>query len=391
VRFIIHMILASCVFSCVSKSGEDEAQISGEPIEAGKVVCGSWQPDKDELDLVQLLFPIGSNVLKGVVRTSTLRSGASSHGYVGINMNGTPDNTKAVGFQIAKRSQVLGLLTQKNIQDTLFATNYIKSRSTLEARQFKNGVVIGQSDFFVDGKILDADLEDVGEDLFMSLRTSDYSTSFAKARLVGEQWKFDRLSFGSEVRGARYLATTDTKLSFVVEPRVRSEAIQFDIRTVQLNATKVSEPLKITIAGKGGVESIALRGASGGILYAAVFGDSMVGQGRLSVGRISISQSSVRLDWSQDIALPDVHLSEVVWVDSQTNPIVSIFSWLDGDAVLKSFVIERKTLRELPTRGPFKRGSSLGSIVEQDGQVMGVLRQRRNDFWSHQICTWKAE
>ena len=195
------------------------------------------------------------------------------------------------------------------------------------------------------------------------------------------------MPYASESRGAVLIADLAKHAPYIVENQPVGDKVAFKIFPLRGKDLTTGPAQTIDMDAKGGAESWSATSARNGFYFAAITGDSMVGQGVLHAGIVTVSQDAPSWGWRKELGLPDVHVSEPVWIPSAGGPILTVMKWLDGEATMAVFRATSTALDIRKDRGVHPKGSIVISGVEpSEGLLATIVRNKKDDLWHYSIC-----
>ena len=134
------------------------------------------------------------------------------------------------------------------------------------------------------------------------------------------------------------------------------------------------------------IESFAVARVEGTTYVAVINGDSLVGQAALQIYTFS-DESLTRTPDLSSIGLPDVHLSEPVFVKNEDELKVLVLTWVDEEATIASFLIGKEVVSPAEYLGIFPKGSRiLQAFSDGEDDIFAVVRYRQSDSWTFALC-----
>ena len=343
--------------------------------------CKDWPLDERDLD-VRAIYPVGNQeTFFGYAVETRTRDGGISHIFLRSSNGLDFELSKAQPIPIGTRGVILSTMLLGNTP-IVITSKVAGNRSTLEARNLNNNQIIGISPFIIDGDLRSADVSIAGKDVWLSLRSGDYSTSFARFSLAKGKGVFERVLFSSESRGATLVASDARQAPFLVELSSLSGKPSLKLSSVNQKEFSLGSYKNLTLPTSNGVESWSVTGNGSGGLFSAVVGDSMVGQASIVVGQFDSSR-----EWGniKTVDLSDLHVSEPVW--SNFGNIVAIMKWIDAEGTLGVYRLSDKGEVNTFDKGVFPQGSVPMSLFQVKANNYGVVvRNKKDDLWRYRVC-----
>lgn len=354
--------------------------------EVGSATCEPWPMAEKDMEVRALVPVLNRGKANGFVASVRQRNSSLEHVFVPATLKMEVDSDHAQILPLGQGSVLVGAW-QSGAVPMLIVAHNSGSRATLELRKATDNRVLTRSTFVLDGNVRDAIIEIDGETVWMTLRTGDSSTVFAKLFYKGQNSQFERISFASESRGATLVVDQEKHSPYVVEAQPVADKINFKVTPLRGKELTPGPSQNIEMDAKGGIESWTVTSARGGFYFAAVTGDSMVGQGVMHAGIVGMRQQVPNWGWRKDLGLPDVHVSEPVWIASSNGPILTVMKWLDGEATMATFRATSTGLDIRKDRGVHPKGSIVVNGTEATvGTLVTVVRNRVEDLWRYNIC-----
>lgn len=354
--------------------------------EVGSATCEPWPMSEKDMEVKGLVSVLNRGKTNGFLASVRQRNASLEHVFVPANNKMELDSDRAQILPLGQGSVLVAAWQSMSVPLFIVAHNS-GSRATLELRKASDNRVLARSTFVLDGNVRDADVEIDGDTIWMTLRTGDSSTVFAKLDYKGQKSQFERISFASESRGATLIVDREKHAAYVVENQPIADKIAFKIIPLRGKEFTAGSSQNIDMEAKGGTESWSVTGTRGGFYFAAVTGDSMVGQGVMHAGVVSLRQQAATWGWRKNLGLPDVHVSEPVWIASDSGPILTVMKWLDGEATMAVFRATSTELDIRKDRGVHPKGSIvIGGTEAAPGTLTTIVRNRVEDLWRYNIC-----
>lgn len=350
----------------------------------GSAACDAWPMTEKDLE-VQTLLPLIGKDAHGFVASVKQRNSSVQHVYMPANSSLALNTDGAQLLPLAQGSVVVAAWKYGAVPLVVVANNN-GSRSTLEARRVDDNRVITRSSFVFDGNIRGADFVVDGDTMWLTLKTGDASSVYARLKVKGTAGQFEKISATTESRGAVLIVDYATHLPYVVEAQPTAEKLAFKLTPIRTKELTTGASQTIQTDVQGGVESWAMTSAKGGFLFAAVTGDSMVGQGALQAGLVRIKGASMSWGWKQSLSFPDVHVSEPVWAAS-SEPVLTLMKWLDGEATMSVMRVAAEGWDVQKDRGVHHKGSIVtDGFVPRNNLLATIVRHKDTDLWIYSIC-----
>ena len=196
----------------------------------------------------------------------------------------------------------------------------------------------------------------------------------------------------SESRGAQLVVDRERHNALIVEGAPASEEkAGLKFQTLG-NLGELIRTDIIDFEVKGGLESWAVTSGRGETLVALITGDSMIGQSILHIGSINLRQEVPTWGWRKELPLPDIHVSEPVWIETTgVSPVLTIMKWVDAEATLGLYRVAANTVKQYPDQGIHRKGSIVSTGFEDahDIRLTAILRHREGDIWKFELCKIK--
>jgi hypothetical protein len=384
------IILVGLVVGCETPGSRDPVSPWADLSRAQSSDCRPWPVSPTDLETQLILPAINEQKILGFVAETKTRSGSLKHDYFIADglLKFREDNSQTI--PIGNRTSILahfGLSGQPVILTSVVSSG----RSTLEARAVGDNRLLGRSGFVLDEEVRDAEVVVDGEYVFLTLRTGDYSTVFARYSVshkgVGQ---FEKASFATSSRGATLVVERSRRKILLVEGKHASDMATFKISFIRPKDFTISGSQSIEVKAPGGVESWSVSNGSGGVSLAIIAGDSMVGQAQLIVGRLTVGEDNVNWLWTDSINLPDIHVSEPVWSSDSSGDVLTLVKWMDAEATIAIYDEVNSKLVARSDYGVHPKGSVVLKAFSLTGQEVGlILRNKTNDVWVHSVCRVK--
>lgn len=358
--------------------------------EVGTASCQPWPMAEKDLEVRSVEPVLGKGNSYGFAASVRQRNSSVEQVFIPASSKMELDTDQAQILPLGHGSIVVASWQAGGVPLLVVAHNSTGGRSTLELRKATDNRILAKSAFILDGNVRDGSIEIDGDTIWMTLRTGDSSTVFAKLVYKGQNSVFDRISYTSESRGALIVADLAKHVPYIVENQPVGDKIAFKILPLRGKDFSTGPAQTIEMDAKGSAESWSVTSARNGFYFAAISGDSMVGQGVLHAGNVNVNQDIARWGWRKELGLPDVHVSEPVWVASANGPILTVMKWLDGEATMAVFRATSTALDIRKDRGVHPKGSIVTSGIEAvEGQLTAVIRNKKDDLWHYSICKSK--
>ncbi len=351
-----------------------------------EVKCDVWPMSEKDLEVVNLIPTSGEFKEAGVVGAVRQRNSSIQNVYMPYDSSYQFDTDNAIIVPVSQSSNILGAWSTEAGPVVLVA-NKLGARSTFELRNVKENKIISKSQFVIDDEISSADYVAIDKTAWVALRSGDYSTSVIKLTFAGKNSLIEKLPVTSSVRGAHVVLDETSRIPYLVEPQLEGSKFNLKVKKIGIKADQVKSIGEISIPSKSVAESWAFSSAPGGFYFAAVFGDSMVGQGVLSKGLIAINDGGMSIKWSSDEVMLDLHLSEPIFVAEKGISFLIILKWLDADATIG--VIEMNAGKVVPrgNHGVLAKGSAvINAVVSKESKIAAIVRQKIKESWKFSMC-----
>lgn len=388
-NFLLVPITLSAFFGCTTGHKTDVKSQWLDLDAVAESVCNPWPVAEKQLEVESLLPVQSTSSFAGVAAHLKLRNASFAYSFIPSDADLKLDQNRAVSLPLTQSSVLLSGWVNDNVPMVVIAT-HTGNRSALELRSLNDNHLIAKSSFILDGVIRDAEAAIDGSTMWLSLRTGDYSTVYAKVTLKGAKAQFDRVATETNSRGAVIAVDTERHLPFIVENQPHSDRFAVKLTPLRGKDFSPSSPQLVELPVKGGVESWSVTSGSGGLFVGAVTGDSMVGQGSLILGFIKTGVTSSAWAWQKEVSMPDIHVSEPVWAPHDQYPVLTLMKWVDEEATLGLYRANKTGFLAEKDRGVYAKGSVAVSAFKPTSDSLGtVIRQRKDDLWSYQICRVK--
>lgn len=355
--------------------------------EVGSATCEPWPMAEKDMEVRSIVPVMGKGKSYGFAASVRQRNSSVEQVFVPANAKADLDTDRAQILPLGTGSVVVASWQAASVPLLIVAHNNNGGRSTLELRKATDNKVLAKSAFILDGNVRGGSIEIDGDVIWITLRTGDSSSVFAKLVYKSANSAFDRVSYSSENRGATLVVDQAKHVPYVIENQPVGDKVSFKIIPLRGKDLSAGSAQTIDMDAKGGTESWAATSARGGFYFAAITGDSMVGQGKLHAGIVKVTQDVPAWGWRKDLGLPDVHVSEPVWVPAANGPILTVMKWLDGEATMAVFRATSTALDIRKDRGVHPKGSIvIGGVEPTDGLLTTVVRNKKDELWHYNIC-----
>lgn len=354
--------------------------------EVGAASCEPWPMAEKDMEVRAIETVLGRGKASGFAASVRQRNSSVEQVFIPASAKMVLDTDHAQILPLGLGSVVVASWQAAGIPMLIVAHNS-GSRSTLELRKATDNRVLAKSAFILDGNVREGSIEIDGDVIWLTLKTGDSSTVYAKLNYKDQNSVFDRISYASGARGATLVVDQATHAAYVVENQAVAGKIAFKVVPLRGKEFTAGPVQTIEMDARGGTESWSVTSARNGFYFAAVTGDSMVGQGVLHAGLVTVSADASTWGWRKELGLPDVHVSEPVWVASPNGPILTVMKWLDGEATMAVFRATSTGLDIRKDRGVHPKGSIVINGVEPtQGFLATVVRNKKEDLWQYNIC-----
>lgn len=384
---LLHMVMyAACATTKEPARTSEWVNLS----EVGTAACEPWPMVEKDLEVRSVETVLGKGKAYGFAASVRQRNSSLEQVFVPASAKMELDTEHAQILPLGQGSVVVASWQAGGVPLLIVAHNSSGGRSTLELRKATDNRILAKSAFILDGNVRDGSIEIDGDTVWITLRTGDSSTAFAKLMYKGQNSAFDRVAYTSESRGAFVIADLAKHVPYIVENLPVGDKIAFKIFPLRGKDYSTGPAYTIDMNAKGSAESWSVTSARNGFYFAAISGDSMVGQGVLHAGIVTVGQDNAVWGWRKELGFPDVHVSEPVWIASAGGPILTVMKWLDGEATMAVFRATSTALDIRKDRGVHPKGSIVISGVEPvEGLLTTVVRNKKDDLWHYSICKSK--
>ncbi|MCX6115978.1 MAG: hypothetical protein NT027_00400 [Proteobacteria bacterium] len=382
-QLISILSLTACVTSNPSNTGTNWKGLE----DSKSIKCESWpMAEKDfNIDAVEPIIA-KDRAKNGIVASVRQRNSSLQTVFIPLDANANLETGSASILPLNQNSRVLSGWIFKDEPLVLVATKQ-GSRSYLEVRSVIDNKVKAKSAFVIDGELTDGSVLIDDRNAWITVKSSEYSTSFASLDMSSEKWEFKKLNFESEIRGAKLVSDRVNKKLFLIEPVQNDKAIELKINSIGLKDSKIINKMTIKVNPGENIESLAFFDHSN-LVFSMIVGDSMVGQARLYVGEIVDLEAHPSVKWEQKKDLPDLHVSDVVFVENSKKMSFLYLKWLNEQSTIDLYEIGAKSANLLGQFGVLSRGSLVTHAFQVESGVTSVIvRQKEKDIWTYKICS----
>jgi len=373
--------------ACVTGSSKPTSQWSGLD-SAGRVDCGNWPLRDGDLSVSQVQFLQGTP--PGLISTGKLRDSSTVHYYTPFKESSDVDADDLGRVDIGRGSVILGS-AKIGTKWFLAVAQRSKGKFNLELRGYGDNVVRfsapGLPNSLQSGSIVN-----VTGGFWLSLKESEQSAYVMFVRQGKgsgrlEVVKFDDLSLTSipvllPVEGEPQVHV----FTFDPQSAGQRKSDVFVLQTLSQDG-KASRKSRLEIPLDSAVESWSIAEHKGKILLSWVDGDSMVGEAKMRIGEVAVTESSVNLSWDNQKPLTDVHVSEPMWLKGDDSVRGVILKWVDEESTLASYKVIAGTVSAPRFSGVFPKGSRLvDAFSDDDGDPWIIIRSKEKDRWNFQLC-----
>jgi hypothetical protein len=385
-KIVDFFIMISGLLSCATPGSKHEQSQWAELERAGEIACGVWPVQESELDVASISGTSGGK--GGFVATMRLRNGSQLPVYAETNGNETVGMKQLQPFPVGRDAHVIAVSVWKK-EPVAFVIQNKNDRAWLEIRAIRDNRMLSRmatpfSEEALSGKIISAD-----KGWWLQVNHSETVSSFVYISPENAaNWKFVASSFQSSSRFSTITGSGSKPYAYAIERAKGNDANKSQFVVTKLEASgKFAEVGTFPIETKGGVETWSAVSLGERILFAVVRGDSMIGQGVLTIVAAEPKDGEVSEAWHKDFPFPDVHLGDPAWLTNGTTAMIGLMRWIDADGSLSRIKIDRNGAELLRDAGVFPKGTVLvtGFLDEKD-KGLGAFRYRDNELWKYKLC-----
>ncbi len=183
-------------------------------------------------------------------------------------------------------------------------------------------------------------------------------------------------------------ALADGSVLVVAEPDL-SDAVKQTLPWVKLNAENIIESGVLNLKAGATIESARALPVDGGVFFALVTGDSLVGEGGLEVSFFRFGLSDPV--WSKSMKLAHTHLGDPALVSdgSSGHAVLMIPKWVDLESTIGTYRLSPEGLVASANQGIFPGASVVVDSSQITGGAAVMIRSRTKDKWRYKLCEMK--
>ena len=273
-----------------------------------------------------------------------------------------------------------------------FVVHNRAAQTALEVRSLADNRVLAKAPFVLSDDVTEASLT-VDENIFwLTLHVSETDASYVKVTYNKGTWSFLKARFQTDSRGAQLVMDRDSHSAYIIEGApISDEKVGIKVKSIGNNG-EINRNDVVEFDVKGGLESWSATNGRGEVLVAMITGDSMVGQSTMHIAALNIKQEVPLWGWRKELLMPDIHVSEPVWIESPSGgAMLTLMKWLDGEATIGLYRVASGVLKTFPDQGVHRKGSIVTSGFMELGQkrVTTIIRHREGELWKFELCSGK--
>jgi hypothetical protein len=348
--------------------------------------CSSWPLLDSQLDVTEM--PVDVTASGGFAATVRYRNG--SRAVVFAETRGSPklDVDDMIPLPVGRDAFVLAPFNFKQ-QPLAFVIQNKNERAWLEVRSVKDNKLVTRMATPLQKEAESGRLVTSSSGWWLQVNHDDREASyvFVSAK-ENSDWEFKVMAFKTFSPYAALVGNQFQENVFVVENTSKNTEVYGQFQITLLNSKNQPHKAgKVKISTKGGLESWSVGSLGRKIIFVVVRGDSMVGQGVLTVTGVDASVETLTSNWSKEFPLNDVHLGEPVLLSNGRSVFVGLMKWVDAESVLARLKVDNDGAEMLSDLGVFQRGTILAAgYLNAENSGVGAFRFRKKDLWEYKLC-----
>lgn len=384
---VISWFISSLLLACSTPKSDPPlesgwAHLKGVP----GISCAPWPLRETELDVTYMTFDATES--GGFIAGIRLRNGSRTPVFAetGGTVDLSPDDL--IALPVGRDAKVLAPFNLDK-ETFAFVVQNKNERAWIEVRSIKDNNLIARMATPLPQEADSGRLVTASSGWWLQVNHDDREASYIYvSRQDNKQWSFQVSAFQTHSREAALVGNQSDKNAFVVENIGKSDEANSHFTITRLETGgKFNVGGKFTLPTKGGLESWASVSLDKKIILSGVRGDSMVGQGVVTVAAVEMTSGNPVLSWTKEFPFEDVHLGEPVWLSNGRRGFLGLMKWVDSEAVLTRIKVDAMSAELLPDLGVFARGTILaGGYLNQENRGVGAFRYREKDLWKYKLC-----
>lgn len=387
ISLVISGVLLSLLSACTTSESKPRFESGWAHLDGvDGIKCSPWPLRETELDVAYMT--VDATQSGGFIAGVRLRNGsrtpvfAETGGALDLSVDDlTPLPVGRDAYVLApfnfEKERLAFVLQNKN------------ERAWLEVRSIKDNGLVARMATPLSKEADSGRLVTSSTGWWLQINHDDREASYVFVSVKGnDQWAFNVSDFQTHSRNAGLAGHQMDTQAFVVENSGKGDDSNSYFTITRLETTgKSSVAGKVTIPTKGGLESWSAVALGKKIVFASVRGDSMVGQGALTISAIDLASGGANLSWRKEFPFSDVHLGEPVWLSNGQRAFVGLMKWVDSETVLTRIKVDSAAAEMVPDIGIFARGTILAAgYFGPENSGLGAFRFREKDLWKYKLC-----
>ncbi len=384
---VISSILCGLLYACNTPESKSRFESGWAHLDGvDGIKCSPWPLRQTELDVTYMTADATQS--GGFVAGVRLRNGSRTPVFAetGGRLDLSVDNLTPL--PIGRDAYVLAPFTFEK-ESLAFVVQNKNERSWLEVRSIKDNRLVARMATPLSKEADTGRLVTSSSGWWLQINHDDREASYVFVAVKDKaQWVFNVSEFQTHSRYAALIGHQLDEQAFAVENSGKGDDSNSNFTITRLEtAGKFSVASKVTIPTKGGLESWSPVSVGKKIVFASVRGDSMVGQGVLTVSAFDMSAGGANLSWRKEFPFSDVHLGEPVWLSNGHRAFIALMKWVDSETVLTRIKVDSNSAEMVPDIGVFARGTILASgYFGPENSGLGAFRFREKDLWKYKLC-----
>ncbi len=380
------LVMISCLLACTTPEQKRETSQWTELDRAAAISCSQWPVQTSELDIASISATSAGK--GGFVSTMRLRNGSQLPVFAETNGSEIISNESLKPFPIGRDAHVIAVSVWKK-EPVAFVIQNKNDRAWLEIRAIRNNRMVSRMATPFPEEAISGSLVLAEKGWWLQVNHSESSSSFVYVNPENTaNWSFVASSFQSGSRFATIVGNASVKSAYVLERLKNGDQNQSQFKVTSLDVSgKFSEAGRLPVATKGGVESWSAAMLGQRIVISVVRGDSMIGQGVLTVVAANVTDAGVSEAWQKEFPYPDVHLGEPAWLSNGRTGFLGLMRWIDAEASLSRIKIDESSAELIGDAGVFPRGTVMAAgYLNDSDKGLGAFRFREKDLWKYKLC-----
>ena len=158
----------------------------------------------------------------------------------------------------------------------------------------------------------------------------------------------------------------------------------FNLSLIRKQKRTSQYPIKVTFDNE--VESYDFAMRDDGIALAYVDGDSLVGETKIRIAKLALTDAVASLSWQYEKSMGDAHLDKPQVFYGDAGARVAMMGWLDGEGTIFQFEVKDEEAVYLGAWGVFSTGSRIDGLVEFEGHPHALIKTRKNQGFRFELC-----